>query len=134
MNRKMAIKKVMHLFLVISAFFFSGPVFAGGVSSVIDGSGTWTNIWYVEKGARLNVSIGNCSSDADLTITLQRRLPGDSNWGRDVDSWNMTGTSEDKEYITAHPEPEGCWYRIGCDEADDYTSGSCTCRIGGGRK
>jgi len=127
-------KKIICLLLTSFTIFFTGSVFASGISKVIDGSNTWTSLWYAEKGSRINVSIGDCSGDADMTITLQRRLPGDSSWGRDVDSWDITGTSKDKEYITAYPEPEGCWYRIGCDEAGDYTSGSCTCRIGGGRK
>ena len=119
--------------LIAALVLYSWPVFAGRVIEVIDGNGTWTDPWYVEKGTRINVSIGDYNATTDMTLILQRKLPGDSNW-RDVKDWDVTGSSEDKEYITAYPEPEGCWYRIGCNAASDYTSGNCTCRIGGGRR
>ena len=41
---------------------------------------------------------------------------------------------EYQEETTAYPEPEGCYYRIGCNAASDYASGNCTCRLGGGRR
>ncbi len=119
--------------LIAALVLYSWPAFAGRVIEVIDGNGTWTDPWYVEKGTRINVSIGDYNATTDMTLILQRKLPGDSNW-RDVKNWDVTGSSEDKEYITAYPEPEGCYYRIGCDAASDYTSGNCTCRIGGGRR
>jgi len=119
--------------LIAALVLYSWPAFAGRVIEVIDGNGTWTDPWYVEKGTRINVSIGDYNATTDMTLILQRKLPGDSNW-RDVKDWDVTGSSEDKEYITAYPEPEGCWYRIGCNAASDYTSGNCTCRIGGGRR
>ena len=119
--------------LIAALVLYSWPAFAGRVIEVIDGNGTWTDPWYVEKGTRINVSIGDYNATTDMTLILQRKLPGDSNW-RDVKDWDVTGSSEDKEYITAYPEPEGCYYRIGCDAVSDYTSGNCTCRIGGGRR
>ena len=119
--------------LIAALVLYSWPAFAGRVIEVIDSNGTWTDPWYVEKGTRINVSIGDYNATTDMTLILQRKLPGDSNW-RDVKDWDVTGSSEDKEYITAYPEPEGCWYRIGCNAASDYTSGNCTCRIGGGRR
>ena len=126
-------KKFLFLLIVVLVLC-SWPAFAGRVIKVIDSNGTWTDPWYVEKGSRINVSIGDYNATTDMTITLQRKLPGDSDWNRDVETWDVTGSSADVENITAYPEPEGCYYRIGCDAASDYTSGNCTCRIGGGRR
>jgi len=126
-------KKVLWLLMMVLAFY-SWPAFAGRVIKVIDGNGTWTDPWYAEKGSRINVSIEDYNATTSMTITLQRRLPGDTSWGRDVKTWDVTGSSADVEETTAYPEPEGCYYRIGCNAASDYASGNCTCRIGGGRR
>jgi hypothetical protein len=122
-----------HFLMCIGLFLcLYALAFAGGYSKVIDGNGTWTDELYVEKGGYLNLSIGSYNATTDMRITLKRRLPGDSNCDRDIDYWDVTGDSEDKEYTTCSPAPEDCYFRLGCDNAtaDDYTSGNCTVRIG----
>ena len=108
--------------------------YASSVTKDVVGDGNWTTALSSEKGASINVSIGSINATTDMTITLQRKLHGDSAWGRDVETWDITGSSADIESITtAEPENKSS-YRIGCDAAGDYTSGNCTVRLGGGRK
>ena len=111
---------------------WSSPALASSVSKDVVGSGNWTEALSVEKGSSVNVSIGSYNATTSLTITLQRKLPGDSAWGRDVDTWAITGSSADKEYITKPEVENDTLYRIGCETT--YTSGNCTVRLGGGRK
>jgi len=125
-------KSVMTIVCIVAFCWtcFSGFAIAEYVTATIDGNGTWTDEIMVPKGERLNISIGDYNATTDMTVTLQRKLPGDSDWGRDVETWDVTGSSADVENITAYPEPEYCWYRIGCDAAADYTSGSADVRLG----
>jgi hypothetical protein len=119
-------------------FGISGILFAGGVSETIDSNGTWaggTAGFPAVKGSQVNISINPLTSPV-MTITLQKKLPGDSAWGEHiVDTWDLTADSTDLEYVIPNggTEPEDCLYRIGCDSVSDYTSGDCSCRIGGGR-
>lgn len=60
------------------------------------------------------------------TITLQRLLSGDASFKRDVESWAINSAAAGDgafELITDKPEPESCWYRIGC-KTGDYTGGA----------
>ena len=107
--------------------------FASSTSKVISGGNSWSDPISTERGARLNVSIGSYNATTSMTITLQRKLPGDTSWGREVDKWAVTGTSSPLEYITQPEVENGVFYRIGC-ASGDYTSGYCTVRLGGGRK
>lgn len=112
------------------------PVFAGGINKPIDSNGTWTDAFTAEKGSRTNVSI-NPETSPVMTITLQRKLPGDAAWGEHVvKAWDLTAASVDQEYTIPNGgvEPERCEYKIGCDVVGDYTSGNCTVRLGGGRR
>jgi len=121
------------LSILLVLFFWCATAFASSVTKVIVGSGNWTEPLSSEKGARISVSIGDYNATTDMTITLQRLLPGETSWGHDVDTWDVTGSSPDYEYITKPEAENGVFYRIGCDTGD-YTSGNCTVRLGGGRK
>jgi len=136
--------KIKTLFITVILLFFgyvytfSGD-FYQGISGTVDSNGTWvggSNEFKAEKGSQTNISI-NPDTSPVMTITLQRKLEGDSAWGEHVvDEWTLTATSPDMEYVvpSGGTEPEDCYYRIGCDVLADYTSGNCTCRLGGGRK
>ena len=118
------------LSILLVLFFWCATAFASSVTKVIVGSGNWTEPLSSEKGARVNVSIADVTGP--MTITLQRKFSGETGW-RDVDTWDVTGSSPDYEYITKPEAENGVFYRIGCDTGD-YTSGNCTVRLGGGRK
>ena len=98
------------------------------VSETIDSNGTWTDPIACPKGDSITVSI-NPDTSPIMTITLQWKLPGETTWGHDVDTWDLTATSPDQEHIT-NLAAEYVSYRIGCDSAADYTSGNCTARLG----
>lgn len=122
---------ILLLFLMI---VFRNPVFAGSyVTETIVGSGNWTDSLSVQKGSTVNVSIGSYNSTTAMTITLQRKLPGDSSFGRDMHEWDVIGSSDAIECVTKPETEDIVFYRLGCDTGD-YTSGNCTVRLGGGRK
>jgi len=116
---------------LILVLFLCSIVFASEVTKDVVGSGNWTAALSSEKGARINVSISDANTTTDLTITLQRKFDSDSSWGRDVDTWDVTGSTADVESITTEEPENGVSYRLGCE---DWTSGNCTVRLGGGRK
>ena len=120
--------------LILIALLSASVVMASSVTKDVVGDGNWTDPLSVEKGASVNVSISDFNATTDMTITLQRKLPGDSDWGRYVESWDVTGSTAGVEAITEPEAEHAVQYRLGCDAAGDYSSGNCTCRLGGGRK
>lgn len=99
--------------------------------ATISAENTFTDAIKIPAGSHVNVSIKPISSPI-MTIVLQRQFldmeEGSSAW-RDVDSWDVTAASDDKEFITSNAEPETVKYRLGC-ETGSYTSGSLGVRLG----
>lgn len=117
---------------IVVLTFWCTAVIASDVSKVVVGSGNWTEPLSVEKGASVNVSIGDINATSSHTIILQRKLPGDSSWGREVHTWDITGASDPIEEITEPEAEDQVFYRLGCDTT--FSSGNSTVRLGGGRK
>lgn len=127
-------KRMLALFVAILCWAcFYGFGMAEYVTKTIDSNGTWTDEVMVPKGGVLNVSI---DPNGVMTLTLQRWLPGDAKAGsvhtysRNAETWTIAASDEDKEYITAHPEPEYCYYRLGCNASSEYSSGDAAVRLG----
>lgn len=103
------------------------------VKATVDAENVWTDSIIVPYGhdrwgrGTFNVSLK--PSDAIMTITLQRKYAEEDSWGHDVKSWTLTADSPHHEFISEFPEPEQVEYRIGC-ATGNYTSGSCTARLG----
>lgn len=123
-------KRMLALLVTILCWVgLSGLGMAEYVTKTIDSNGTWTDAIMCPKGDSVTISI-NPETSPIMTITLQWKLPGETTWGdHNVDTWVLTATSTDQEYIT-EPAPEYLHYRLGCDAAADYDSGNCTGRLG----
>ena len=127
-------KRMLALFVTVLCWAcLSGVGVAEYVPKTIDSNGTWTDEIMVPKGDNLSVSI---DPNGVMTLTLQKWLPGDAVSGgthvfeRNAETWDIIASDEDKEYITAHPEPEYCYYRLGCNATADYGSGDAAVRLG----
>jgi len=131
------------------------------INTKLNSSPQWTSVLPVQAGHHVNVcillanSLDFVSTPVNSTLsgilTLQRKLMGDTfsadatgdaldvgdvGW-RDVSNWSITaadGYGGSSENITASPEPENCFYRLGFKEGDNYGLGvandSCYVRLG----
>jgi hypothetical protein len=122
------------LFVFITMFLYNNVVFADDVyykTKLIEAENTWSDPIPVGIGCGANISISPDTSPV-MVIELQRKLKGDSSWGRMVERWTLSAASLDIERISKDEQEDGVQHRIGCPTGD-YTSGSCTVRVGTGR-
>jgi len=129
--------------------------------TLINSAPHFTSLIRVQAGHRINIGVfvgnsldflaadsGAVNSTASMSLTLQRKMPGDvigasvASWDtagigpggwRDVESWSLLaadGYDASFEIITDKDEPEsGTMYRIGT-KIDAWESGSVYVRLG----
>jgi len=115
------------------------------INTLVNSDAIWTSTILVQAGHRINacIWIGSLASaalittpllsTASMSLALQRRLPGDSEYQwRDVKQWSVILTqalTANAEYMTPDPEPETTEVRMGCKEGS-YESGTVYVRVG----
>jgi len=120
------------------------------INTLINSDAIWTSEILVQAGHRYNTSIwcGSLASGAvqstpvastaSMSLCLERRMPNDDTYTwRVVKTWAVTVQNaaagehpiENDEYTSLYPEPEDCFYRMGCKEGR-YESGFLYVRVG----